>query len=74
MSANNRLFVISNRGVVVHPCPKCDTPMKHNVSGGLHFFAGDVWDDTEEYLSCPNCGMRQEYPKAPRGHLPEVSF
>jgi rubredoxin len=48
--------------------------MKHNVSGGLHFFAGDVWDDTEEYLSCPNCGMRQEYPKAPRGHLPEVSF
>ena len=44
-------------------CPKCDTVMKHNDSYSMEFCNGDISESGGEFLSCPNCGMRMDYPR-----------
>ena len=44
-------------------CPKCEVPYIVEYSGGFHFEGGEVWDDIEEKVVCPHCGMeRSEEP------------
>jgi len=44
-------------------CPKCDSVMKSVDNYSMHFSGGEVVEKGGEFLSCPNCGMRQDYPK-----------
>ncbi len=44
-------------------CPKCEVPYIVEYSGGLHFDGGEVWDDIEEKVVCPMCGI--ERPEEP---------
>ena len=49
-------------GVEEYICPKCDSVMKHNDDHHPNFSRGEISETGGEYLSCPNCGMRMDYP------------
>jgi uncharacterized C2H2 Zn-finger protein len=46
-----------------YQCPKCDSVMKSVDNYSMHFYGGEVVESGKEYLTCPNCGLNQDFPK-----------
>jgi len=65
MKPNKKLIMVQHAdGKREYICPKCDAEMKHVETGRIGF-CGEYEDSIREFLTCPECGMRQEYPKLP---------
>ena len=56
--------------------PKRKRPCRHpetvlNTTGGMHFSAGEVWDDLEDHVVCKGCGHevnKRGKPQSLHGH------